>query len=198
MTGLEFFVANNPLWTYLIIFGGMFIEGDLVFLIGGIFALQGHLNWWWLVATVFAGMFLGDIVWYGLGRYVRNTRFGFFLIKRFRTYHDWLDKNFIPRYWLLAIFSKFIYYVNRLTPLAAGWHNFGFTKFLKIHFLAACIWVSLFGAMVFLAGYFVGPEGVRWLIRRLEFVTLGAIVIFIGGEYLLKRAFAKKISRYLS
>lgn len=197
MTGLEIFVVNNPFWTYLIIFAGMFIEGDLIFLIGGIFALQGHLNWWRLVTAVFAGMFLGDIVWYWLGRYVRNTRFGFFLIKRYRVYHDWLDKNLITRYWLLAIVSKFVYYVNRLTPLIAGWHKFGFTKFLKIHFLAACIWVSLFGAMVFLAGYFVGPEGVRWLIRRLEFLTLGAIAVFIGGEYLLKRAFAKKIFRYL-
>ncbi len=198
MTGLESFVANNPFWAYAIIFGGMFIEGDLIFLLAAIFAWQGQLNWSIILGVILGGAVLGDILWYSLGKYVRSTKLGFLLTVRFSTYHEWLDKNFMSRYSRMAFFAKFMYYINRLTPLIAGWQGLAFKKFFKIHFFAGCLWVAVMGILTFTAGYFVGPEGARWLVRKMEWVIIGSLVLFIGGEYLLKKIFSKKIGTHLN
>lgn len=198
MTGLEIFVVANPLLTYAFLFGGMFIEGELFFLMAAIFAWQGLLDWGWLILAIFSGVIIGDIAWYFLGRYARQTRLGFTLSKRFQTYDQWLDKNFMPRYFKMAFLSKFIAYVNRLTPIIAGWHGMALDRFAKIHFAAACLWVATVGIVTYIAGYFVGPEGIRWLIKRIEWVALGGVLFFIGGEYFLRKIFYKKIRRSIS
>ena len=197
MTGLEGFVASHPYWTYLILFGGMFVEGELFFLMGAIFAWRGHLEWLPLFASIFVGVILGDIAWYGLGKYVRNTKFGSFFAKKIKPFESWMTENFMSRYQRLAFYSKFIYYVNRIVPLMAGWQRMKFKKFAKVHFWAACLWVSVVGTTVYLASYFIGPEGARWLLRRIEWVIIAAIVLVVGSEFLLKKTFIKRISKFI-
>lgn len=199
MSALEFFVSQNLFWAYAILFGGMFIEGEIFFLGAALFAWQGHLEWFLVIVVAFIGVILGDIVWYFLGKYLdRIPFFGFLLRIKFSVYHEWLDENFIKRYSRMAFFSKFLYYFNRLTPLIAGWQKFEFKKFLKIHFFAGVLWIAVMSTLSYLLGFVVGPNGLKWLLSRFEFVVIGLIAVFIGGEYLLKRIFTSRIKKELS
>src|SRR3989338_11552008 len=195
MPVLEYFVLNYPLWSYLVLFLGMFIEGEVFFLTAAVFAKLGYLDWSWIAGAAFAGVVLGDVAWFYLGKFLKNTKLGFFFNSRFSAYHEWLDKNFLRRYWAMAFLSKFLYYVNRLTPLIAGWHDFEFKKFLKIHFLAAIFWTGVNLIFGYFFGLIIGIEGIRWLLRRFELFLLIMIVVFICGEYLLKRVFSRRIQK---
>ncbi|MDP2696143.1 MAG: VTT domain-containing protein [bacterium] len=194
MSTLELFVINNPHWTYIILFGGMFIEGEAFFLTGALLALQGHLSWPWFIAVIFVGVILGDIVWYSLGRWSRNTKLGFLFSEKFSRLHSWLEESFMSRYQRLAFYSKFLYYINRLTPLIAGWHNMEFKKFAKIHLAAAVFWIGIMSIVSAALGLSVGGDGLRWLVGHLEYVVVGSAIAFVAIEYSLKKIFTKKIS----
>lgn len=196
MSGLEEFVLNNLFRAYLILFLGMFIEGEVFFLTAAIFAWQGYLNWSLLVLAAFAGVVLGDVFWYLLGYGLeRSSLLRLFFKIRLSYYQEWLEENFLKRYYRMAIYSKFLYYINRLTPLIAGWHKFEFKKFIKIHLLSAVIWVGINAIFGYSFGYVVGADGLRWLLERFGYLVAGLLIVFAGGEYLLKKLFSKKIKK---
>lgn len=192
---LESFILNYPQWSYLILFAGMFIDGEAFFLTAIIFSLQGFLNWIPVIAIVFVGVLIFDVVWYYIGKYSKGTRLGLWAAKKFTNYEGWLHKNFLPRYAKMAFYSKFIYYVNRITPLLAGWHNLEFKRFLKIHFYADVFWMFIMIVVGYLLGFAVELVGAQWVLRRMEFVFIGLIVVFVAAEYVFKRIFNKKIRK---
>jgi membrane protein DedA with SNARE-associated domain len=195
MDFLQSFVSVSPHLAYLILFFGMFIEGEAFFLTAAIFALEGYLSWQWIVIVSFLGVILGDIIWYLMGRYSKSTRLGGWVSGKFQHYQDWLLENFNARYLRLAFFSKFLYYVNRLTPLLAGWQKMDFKQFLKVHLIAAIAWIST----MFVAGKFFGlvidAIGVNIVLDRLYWFFALLAVLVIGGEYLMRRLFIKKIKQ---
>ncbi|MEK7192406.1 MAG: VTT domain-containing protein [Patescibacteria group bacterium] len=193
MTLLEDFVLTNQFLSYLIVFGGMFIEGEIFFITASLFVLQGYLNFWVLAAVVFAGMVLGDIAWYYLGYYSKDSRLGRWLTAKFPHYEKWLNQNFISRYSRMAFFSKFLYYVNRLTPLIAGWNKMEFKKFFRIHIAAAALWLLIMALVVNLLGFVAVAIGIREVLKRIEWIVIGLIIVVFAGEYLLKFLFSKKI-----
>jgi membrane-associated protein len=198
MLNLEFFVANHPFWAYGILFGGMFIEGEAFVLTAIIFAWQGLMDWRLIAAVTFIGVMLGDIAWYFLGRLGQESKIGLWLKKKFPAYHEWMDKNFISRYSKMAFLCKFLYFVNRLTPLIAGWHKMEMRKFLKIHFMAAVLWLATMMVIGYLFGFIIEAAGARVIFKKMEWVFVGFAVIFITGEILLKKLFSKKIGKTLN
>lgn len=191
---LESFIAGYPQWSYLALFLGVFIDGEAFFLTAAIFALQGRLDLTLVLAISFLGVLASDIVSYFIGRYSKNTRWGEKISKRFGRYETWLHDNFMTRYIKMAFISKYIYYVNRLTPIIAGWHQLDFKKFFKIHFAATILWLAIMSAAGKLLATAAEAVGIGWVLKRMEFVFIGLIIIFIALEYFLKNIFARKIS----
>jgi len=195
MTALEFFVINHPLWAYAIVFAGMLIEGESFFLTASIFAAERELKFGVLTAVSLAGMLAGDWLYYLFGRYSKKTRFGAWVMNRFPRYDRWLGRNFTARYTRLAFLSKYIYFVNRLTPFLAGWHGFPQKTFLKIHFYAAVVWTGVMLILSHFLALLVELVGVKFVLQRIEFVFIGLLILFIGGEYIVKKLFAKRIEK---
>jgi len=193
MSLLENFVINHIFWAYAILFGGMFIEGEVFILTAMIFARQGLMEVWLIALLSFIGVILGDLTWYALGRWSKESFIGKWLQQKFSTYHKWMDENFMPRYQRMVFLSKFLYYVNRLTPLIAGWHKLDVRKFFKIHLLAGIFWVVIMMIVGHFLGLVIDVLGVKAVIKNMEFIFIGLAVIFIGGEILLKKIFIKKI-----
>lgn len=160
-----------------------------------IFALEGYLNWWFVVGVAFAGVVLGDIAWYYLGRYSKETRLGNWLSKKFAHYQGWLSENFTQRYFRLAFISKFLYYINRLTPLLAGWEKMEFKKFFKIHFFAGLLWVIVMFIVGRSFGFVIEIIGVKVVLHRLYWFFAVMAVLVIVGEHFLRKFFIKKIGQ---
>lgn len=190
---LEQFIFNHQFLTYLIVFGGMFIEGELFFLIASIFAWGGYLNFWWLLAATFVGLVLGDLAWYYLGRYSKDTKLGIWINKRISQHTEWFRHNLASHYWSLALCSKFLYYVNRLVPLLAGWIRMEPKRFFKIHVNVSLVWLLTMIVVSYFLQFVVEAIGLPTVLKRFEWFVLSMTIIFIGGEYLLKILFLKKI-----
>ncbi len=193
MDFLQYFVTTSPALAYLVLFLGMFIEGEVFFITGAVFAIEGFLNWWILLGVTFVGVILGDIAWYFLGRYSKETRLGDWVQKKFSGYQDWLEENFETRYARLAFISKFLYYVNRITPLLAGWQRMEFKKFLRVHLIAGVGWLFTMFILGKFFGLIISAIGINVVLSRLYWVFLILAAIVIGGEYLLRKMFVKKI-----
>ncbi len=192
---MESFVATNPNIVYLILFGGMFIEGEIFFITASIFAIQGYLSLTNIVLISLVGVILGDITWYYMGRFFKDSRLGVWLSRKTKGYERWMNENFLSRYWKMAFFSKFLYYVNRFVPLMAGWQKMEFKKFFKIHIGAAVAWVAVMWVTSHFLRFIIEAIGARAVLHRIEWVFIGLGILLIGGEYLLKHIFAKKINK---
>lgn len=195
MDFLQSFVINSPQLAYLVLFGGMFIEGETFFLAAAIFALEGYLNWWWVLIVAFVGVILGDIAWYWLGRATKDTKWGMRIAERYKNYHGWVSENFTDHYFYLAFVSKFLYYINRLTPLLAGWEKLDFKKFFKIHLVAAFGWLATMFLVGKFFGFIIDAIGVKVVVHRLYWVFAVIAVAVVVGEYFLRKLFVKKVRK---
>ncbi len=195
MDFLQSFVVNSPYLAYLVLFGGMFIEGETFFLAAAIFALEGYMSWRWILVVSFAGVIIGDVAWYYLGRLTKDTKWGTWLANKYKNYQGWVSENFTDRYFQLAFFSKFLYYVNRLTPLLAGWEKLDFWKFLKIHLVAGFAWVAVMFIVGKFFGFVIDAIGIKVVFGRLYWIFAIIAVLVVVGEYFLRKLFIKKIRK---
>src|SRR3989344_7819125 len=113
MTGVEHFIQDNSLITYAIIFLGMLVEGEGVILLSSFFAWRGLISWATLGAVVVAGTIIGDLLWYAAGQYLRDTKFGLWLDKRYEKTGHWVYENIVSRYSTYAILTKFMYFTTK-------------------------------------------------------------------------------------
>lgn len=175
MSGIEYFIVANPILAYTIVFLGMFIEGEGLIIFASIFAWQGILNWWLLALAVITGTIAGDIIWYLGGRYLRNTRLGNWLDRRYEAHTDTLDKNIREHYGRLAVLSKFMYFTTHPTIFLVGWNRFPLKKFLWITCYATTIWAITVLAVGYSFGYAIELIGFKQFVHRIE---LFAVIIF--------------------
>lgn len=193
MTGLEYFIIANPILTYAIIFLGLWVEGEGVILLASIFAWQGHLDWGTLILISFAGVFIGDVIWYLVGRHLKETRLGRWLGKKYERAGDWMDRFITDHYAKFSIVSRFMYFTTHPMFFLVGWHEYPFKKFLWVTFYSSIIWLSV----VFGVGYFFGLTvdliGFQQVAKRAEILALILFVlVFVVGRLLQKR-FAKRL-----
>ena len=191
MSTIELFLTASPLIAYTIIFIGVMIEGEGIVLLSSIFALQGHLSWFWLAIAATTGTIVGDILWFEAGRNLKGTRLGCWLDRRYEKTSGWIEAMIMQRFHWYAVVSKFMYFTTRPTIFLAGWHDFEFKKFLKITTYSTVIWLAVIMGIGFVFGYTIDRIGLTKVTHRLE---LFAVAVF-AGIFLLEWAIKKFVMR---
>ncbi len=191
------FLSASPLLAYTIIFVGVMIEGEGIILLASVFALQGHLSWFWLAATAISGTIFGDVLWFEAGRNLKGTRLGTWLDKRYEKTGGWVNDMLVDRYHWYAVVSKFMYFTTRPTIFLAGWHDFEFKKFLKITTYATIIWAAVIMIIGYGFGQAINQIGFKKITHRIE---LFAIVVFLGIfiiEWVIKKLVIKRVVKHV-
>jgi membrane-associated protein len=157
-------IAQAGNWTYLILFGVIFMEtglvvtpflpGDsLLFAAGSLVALEGstlNIVVLWVILAVAA--VLGDTANYEIGKYIgpkafsSNSRF----LKR-----EYLDRThaFYEKHGGITIFlARFIPIIRTFAPFVAGIGKMSYWHFISYNFFGGIIWTALFT----FGGYFFG------------------------------------------
>lgn len=194
ISGIEFFIRDNQLITYLIIFFGMLVEGEIIILFMSIFAWQGLISWPLLALLAMSGTLCGDVMWYTIGSKFKDTRFGNWLDARYEKTGAWVYGNIVSRYATWSILSKFIYFTARPTIFLAGWHKLEFKKFLRMTTIATAIWASTILAVGYFFGYAIHIIGFKRVMHRVEFFVIGLFASVFLIDLLLKHFFIKKKS----
>jgi membrane protein DedA with SNARE-associated domain len=133
---------------YWALFVGTFLEGEIFFILGGVAAHQGLLNPWYVAATALAGGFVGDQVFFLLGRWR-----GAGLLARWRQLarKAVLVRRLVRRHAVaMMLLSRFLYGLRMVIPLACGAAKINPLVFLGLNLVSALVWSLVFGGLGFL------------------------------------------------
>jgi membrane protein DedA with SNARE-associated domain len=160
---------------YAALFLGAFLEGETVLVLAGFAAHRGYLSLGAVIAVAAIAGFLGDQLYFFLGRFFGPrlaARFPAILAARAR-----LDGLFAGREIALAFMVRFLYGVRVAGPVALGMSQVSELRFAAGNFAGAAVWASAFSAL----GYFWGQAFEKLLGRAALYEALAAALIVLAG-----------------
>jgi len=181
---VEHFLVRHGL--VAVVLGAMF-EGDLTMITAGVVAHMGYLRLAPAIEAACLGAFLGDLIWYGVGRararHVRETRL-------FRRAAPLIDRLVARLGTGEIVISRFVWGTRIATMFFWGVHGLGLARFALIDVAGCALGATAFG----LLGYALSESAITVFgrIRRFErwvvvVVLLGAAILF-GLRTLARRA----------
>lgn len=168
---------------YPAVFAGSLLEGETVLALAGLAAHRGYLALHWVVALGALGGFLGDQIYFALGR-----RYGERLVERWPRLAAPLARAapLVERHgaWLV-VGVRFMYGLRIAGPVALGMSRIGWLRFAGFNLLGAALWAPLFAG----AGYLLGDalEGVLGDFKRIEHWVFAALAVLGLAAWLALR-----------
>ena len=135
---------------YFALFAGTLLEGETVLVLAGFAAYQGYLQLHWVILTAMLGGFLGDQIYFWLGR-----RHSAWVLSHFPRLLPVFERAnvLIERYHeVLIVGIRFLYGFRTVGPMALGMSVVVAWRFMLFNALGAVIWAIGIGA----AGYLFG------------------------------------------
>lgn len=173
------------------VFFGSMVEGDAMPVMSGVVAHLGYFSFWEALTASIGGMFLGDCLWYwlgrGFGRKIEKTNF----------YQKHLPKaeKFIGTIGVWQILAaRVIYGTRNATMLFWGIKKLNFAKFAAIDILGCLIWGTILASL----GYFLSFSAERIIgdVKQLELGVLSlilfAITLIISIKFIINKRFGEK------
>ena len=163
---------------YWVVLGGTLLEGESVLLLAGFAAHRGYLELQNVIGIAVIGSFLGDQLWFYLGR-----RHGPALLARYPKYAAPAARAqaLLARYHMPLILSvRFLYGLRTVLPFTIGMSAIPALRFQALNFAGAVLWSITISA----AGYLFG-NAVEYLLgdlRRYEEILL-AVLALAGLAY---------------
>jgi len=156
---------------YWVLFAGTFLEGEAILIMAGFLAFEGHLQLGGVILTAFAGSFLGDQLYFYLGRLKGKSllRRFHFIARRFREALRLIEKYGV----FVAFISRFTYGLRIVLPVILGITGLPSRTFLAINLGSALVWAAIFS----LAGYLFGKSASLFLedVGKYEHYLLGTL-----------------------
>ncbi len=158
---------------YPLVFLGTFLEGETVLLLAGFAAFKGHLDFTMVVLIALLASFLGDQLYFFLGR-----RYGEVIMLRWPPLRPRVERFtlLLHRHHTPLILSlRFLYGLRIAGPIALGLTDIAWWRYAQLNFLGAVVWAFLITAL----GYLFGSV-LEKLLEDLHHVELiGALIL--GG-----------------
>lgn len=173
-------LSLSPGIAYALIFLLMTFEGDIVVFTSFFLLHQGVLGWYGTLGAIVAGFFLGDVLWFLLGRKPDEHSP---LINRIHAFAERatsrFDEHLETRTFRTIFFSKFAYGLHHVLLLRAGMRNIPFKKFLWCDVRASLVWIAIVGGLGYLGG-----ASFALVRQRLQIVELAilAFIVFLVCE----------------
>lgn len=175
------FVYDHRAWGYVILFLGMVLEGEVFLVVSAMLARLNAFDFGEVVLVSFAGVMLGDMLWYWIGIILSRYNGRYSLAKTaertvLRIFPQFQKKPFIS-----IFFAKFIYGINHASLVFSGIVRLDFSLFMKAELVASFFWVAIYSV----AGYLFGHAALAVTHRVTRFALLG--FVFVLGFVLLER-----------
>jgi membrane protein DedA with SNARE-associated domain len=166
--GIQQLIIRHGLLAVLV---GSAFEGDFTLILAGVVAHLGFFPFPLAVAVGALGSFIGDSIWYALGRF-RGPRFSACrLYQRVGPRVQRLADRFGPWQLLLA---RFVYGTKAASMVFWGLHGLKFRRFGPIDALGCVLGTTVFSGL----GYLVSGSATLLLgrMRRVQLWLLGAVL----------------------
>lgn len=134
----------------LAVFIGCMAEGESVAILGGFFAHQQIFAPWQVFAVASVGAFLGDTLFFVLGRRFSGHKWVRLLRRRPGFSHAYRMVQAHPNLFVLA--NRYIYGMRLAGGIAAGLSRIPIVLFLGLNALSALVWAALFVSLGYVFG----------------------------------------------
>ncbi|MEF9994968.1 MAG: DedA family protein [Burkholderiaceae bacterium] len=160
---------------YFAVFAAAMIEGETIYVIGAFMAHLGYLKLPLVMSAAAAGAFVGDNLWFWLGR-----RHGPALMKRFPWMATAVPKvdALIARWRFGAvILLRFAVGLRTAGPAVVGMGRMPVWQFVLANAIGALLWAGVVGAL----GWSFGAAAERWLgdAKKLEEIAIGVVALLL-------------------
>lgn len=152
--------GSSPAWLFFLFFFGTFVSEDAACLLAGTAVANGTASWELAISSCLLGIFTGDMLLYGIGRFGGKPLFENRFVRRFVSTSKiekaaaWLERNAVS-----AIFvSRFISGLRLPTYVLAGVVRADLKRFAFFFFIAAAVWTPLLVGSAAFAQRFVFPN----------------------------------------
>jgi membrane-associated protein len=165
---------------------GLFVPGDVILALGGIYAARGALELTSVIVIGTVAAICGESIGYWLGR-----RYGRSLVRRIplvRRLEGRIEsaQEYFDRHggWTVAI-GRYATAAGAFVPFVAGTARMEYRRFLMFDIPAIVVWAT--GITLF--GYFFGEHisFVDKVLSRFGLIALAVLVVGIGGYALYRR-----------
>jgi membrane protein DedA with SNARE-associated domain len=137
---------------YIILFFWSMAEGETGLVMAGVLSHTGDMNVPTSILVAGLGGFVGDQIWYYVGKYNKS-----YVHREFEQHRRKFAKArlLLRKYgiWLI-FFQRFIYGMRSIIPLAIGLSGYDKKKFAIINFFSAFVWASI----TIIPSYIYGEE----------------------------------------
>ena len=184
------FSESHRILIYLIIFFGMFIEGEIILILTGILIRGRHgIQFLDAFLVAFIAVILHDIVYWLIGKWLFKTQSKKLLFLNLDKVKLFFNKFKKVNYHHIFI-SKFGFSINRFILVASGYLKMPFKKLIKYSIPADFIWTLL----LISAGFWFA-EGTSILRKDLKIFAI-SVTIFLAAviaiENLVQKAIKEK------
>ena len=126
---------------YPLVFIGTFLEGETILLLAGFAAYRGYLDVTTVMLVALLASFLGDQLYFFLGR-----RYGVVILKRWPSLRPRIARFtlLLHRYHTPLILSiRFLYGLRIVGPIALGFTDIPWQRFMLLNFIGGVVWAIL-------------------------------------------------------
>lgn len=188
---LQSLIETYGYWAILL---GTFLEGETILVLGGVAAQLGYLALPGVMLSAFVGSFLGDQLYFYIGR-----RYGPSLIAKRLSWQANAGRVYaiLARYQNFLILTfRFYYGLRNVTPFAIGTSQISRQRFFVLNFIGAAIWAVAVAA----GGYYFGhamramfDDLARFELYIFATLVLAAVAIWVIGTIRRRRRAREKL-----
>lgn len=172
-------IAQHGYWA---LFVGTFLEGETFFILAGIAARKGLLNPYYVALTAMLGGFIGDQVFFALGRWRGAEVFTWSSSIARRTVDA---RRLIRRHAVvLILLSRFLYGLRIIIPLACGMAGIPAWRFVLLNFVSAMAWCLIFGGLGYLFGGLIFDR--LDMFKGLQMVAVLVVAVLVVSYLIMK------------
>ncbi len=185
----EFFSEENLIhllkeYGYIILFVWSIFEGETGLVMAGVLSRTGDMNLWFSIIVAAFGGFVGDQIYFYLGRLNKK-----WVLEEFKAHKRKFAKArlLLKKYggWVIFI-QRFIYGMRTIIPMTIGLSGYDPKKFAIINLISAFIWASV----TILPSYYFGDEILKilkylkehWYLAIIFVIVLWSILWYINKK----------------
>ncbi|HUZ93019.1 MAG TPA: VTT domain-containing protein [Candidatus Paceibacterota bacterium] len=192
-TNIGLLAGQNKFLAYFIIYLVTIFFGNISAFASFWLVLRGTFGPWgvpFLILTLIASDITADLLWYSLGRTVRDTRFGNF-IKKHLPHHKKIEAHIRKDSTKWVFLSKFIYLSSFPIIFLVGWMRVGFRKFSRASAASILIWIPVLSLLAYGLVSWLTPLAAVTLFKHFELEFFIGLILFIAIDYLAIAAVRK-------
>jgi membrane protein DedA with SNARE-associated domain len=190
---VEYFAGLLVEYGYIILFCWSILEGEIGLILGGILCYTGDLNLYIAIFVAGLGGFVGDQIYFYIGRYnkgyiqrnLRSQR------RKFALAHLLLKKYG----WPIIFVQRYMYGMRTVIPMAIGITRYDAKMFALINLISAWCWAAITIVPTYILGeeilqlFFIAKE--HWYFALpFAFIFAGSIMYYFNKA--TKKTFEKQ------